>query len=222
MLLLRFTLFPVASQYGTPGEALACCDSSSIYKGAAGGAAKPPTDPVLRPRPTATDDQPEPGANPGRESGMLQRRNTDGRQRSPETTATHTEPIGRCSKYLCHPARQWDASRRQWRDRTADSRRLLIGKNGPRDSTAADQFLWKAVAKENATATLLLSDLYRIGDGVPKTAIRRATCQMRPPEKNSPRPPTNFANFSIRLQVTSEQLYSMCLRLARFRLVTCP
>jgi TPR repeat protein len=37
-----------------------------------------------------------------------------------------------------------------------------------RDSSEAAKWLWQAVAKQNATATLLLSDLYLKGDGVPK------------------------------------------------------
>ncbi|HLW86144.1 MAG TPA: zinc ribbon domain-containing protein [Candidatus Sulfotelmatobacter sp.] len=38
----------------------------------------------------------------------------------------------------------------------------------PRDSSAAAEWLWKSVAKQNAEATLLLSDLYVRGDGVPQ------------------------------------------------------
>jgi hypothetical protein len=45
----------------------------------------------------------------------------------------------------------------------------LNGKKHPRDSAQAAKYLWKAVGKENATAALLLSDMYRVGDGVPKS-----------------------------------------------------
>jgi hypothetical protein len=45
----------------------------------------------------------------------------------------------------------------------------LAGKNGSRNSAEAAKLLWRAVAKENTTAILLLSDLYRAGDGVPKS-----------------------------------------------------
>jgi cytoskeletal protein RodZ len=38
-----------------------------------------------------------------------------------------------------------------------------------RDTQEAARWLWKAVAKQNLTATLLLSDLYLRGDGVPKS-----------------------------------------------------
>ena len=36
------------------------------------------------------------------------------------------------------------------------------------DNREAAQWLWKAVGKGNATATLVLSDLYLRGDGIPK------------------------------------------------------
>jgi hypothetical protein len=45
----------------------------------------------------------------------------------------------------------------------------LAGKTGPRDTTEAGKWLWKAVAKQNGTASLLLADLYMRGDGVPKS-----------------------------------------------------
>ena len=45
----------------------------------------------------------------------------------------------------------------------------LNGTNGQgRNSAEAAKWLWKAIAKHNADATLLLSDLYLKGDGVSK------------------------------------------------------
>ncbi len=38
-----------------------------------------------------------------------------------------------------------------------------------RDSSEAAKWLWRSIGKENATATLLLSDLYLRGDGVPQS-----------------------------------------------------
>ena len=43
------------------------------------------------------------------------------------------------------------------------------GRGATRDSGEAAQWLWKAVAKGNPSATLALSDLYLRGDGVPKS-----------------------------------------------------
>ena len=51
----------------------------------------------------------------------------------------------------------------------ATAENYLTGKKGARDSTEAAKFLWRAVGKHNVTAALLLSDLYRTGDGVPKS-----------------------------------------------------
>ena len=49
------------------------------------------------------------------------------------------------------------------------ARNFLNGSDGhQRDSTQAADWLWKAVAKQNAQATLMLSDLYLHGDGVAK------------------------------------------------------
>jgi hypothetical protein len=51
----------------------------------------------------------------------------------------------------------------------AQAEELLSGRTRPRDSAQAAQLLWRAVGKENPTAILMLSDLYRVGDGVPKS-----------------------------------------------------
>jgi TPR repeat protein len=46
---------------------------------------------------------------------------------------------------------------------------LHAGPGTARDSQEAATWLWKAVAKQNSTASLLLSDLYLRGDGVTKS-----------------------------------------------------
>ena len=48
------------------------------------------------------------------------------------------------------------------------AQRYLAGATGVRDSSEAAKLLWKAVGKQNASAALLLSDLYLRGDGVPR------------------------------------------------------
>ncbi len=45
----------------------------------------------------------------------------------------------------------------------------LEGKHGVRDPAEAAKWLWKAVAKQNSTADVLLADLYVSGDGVSKS-----------------------------------------------------
>jgi hypothetical protein len=55
-------------------------------------------------------------------------------------------------------------------DELAMAQSYLNGRHGaPRDSTEAVRWLWRSVAKQNATATLLLSDFYLRGDGVSKS-----------------------------------------------------
>lgn len=49
------------------------------------------------------------------------------------------------------------------------AQRYLGGSMGVRDSSEAAKLLWKAVSKQNATAAVLLSDLYLRGDGVPRS-----------------------------------------------------
>jgi len=46
---------------------------------------------------------------------------------------------------------------------------FLNGRTHPRNSEEAAKYLWRAVGKENPTAILLLSDMYQVGDGVPKS-----------------------------------------------------
>jgi hypothetical protein len=55
-------------------------------------------------------------------------------------------------------------------DELAVAESYLNGRHGAsRDSTEAVRWLWRSVAKQNATATLLLSDFYLRGDGVSKS-----------------------------------------------------
>ncbi len=55
-------------------------------------------------------------------------------------------------------------------DDLATAEKYLNGGLGrTRDSAQGATWLWRAVAKQNLTATLLLSDLYLRGDGVPKS-----------------------------------------------------
>ena len=62
----------------------------------------------------------------------------------------------------------------------------LMGKRGPRNTAVAATFLWKAVSKENTTAILLLSDLYRTGDGVPKSCDQARLLLYAAARKNVP------------------------------------
>jgi hypothetical protein len=68
----------------------------------------------------------------------------------------------------------------------AQAEDFLTGKRFPRDSTVAARFLWKAVGKENTSAILLLSDMYLIGDGVPKSCDQARLLLNAAARKNVP------------------------------------
>ena len=50
--------------------------------------------------------------------------------------------------------------------------RYLQGIDGPRNPSAAAQFLWAAIQKGSSTAEIILADLYTRGDGVPKNCTQ--------------------------------------------------
>lgn len=49
------------------------------------------------------------------------------------------------------------------------ARRYLDGRGVPRDTSVAARWLWKSVAKKNTDAVVLLSQMYAVGEGVPKS-----------------------------------------------------
>src|SRR6202035_4189119 len=62
------------------------------------------------------------------------------------------------------------ASEQSGTEELALAERYLKGnRNTAQDSREAAQWLWRAVAKGNVSATITLSDLYLRGDGVPKS-----------------------------------------------------
>lgn len=77
-------------------------------------------------------------------------------------------------------------------DSPADTEELLIaqryleGSLGSRNTTEAAKWLWKAVGKQNTTATLLLADLYARGDGVPKSCNQARLLLVAATRKGSP------------------------------------
>ncbi|HKS73783.1 MAG TPA: hypothetical protein VJQ82_11355 [Terriglobales bacterium] len=68
----------------------------------------------------------------------------------------------------------------------AFARGYLEGKHGSRDSSEAAKWLWKAVAKQNSTAGVLLSDLYRSGDGVSKSCDQARLLLVAAAKKGAP------------------------------------
>jgi len=66
------------------------------------------------------------------------------------------------------------------------AQRYLGGRMGVRDSSEAAKLLWKAVSKQNATAAVLLSDLYLRGDGVPRSCDQARLLLVAAAKKGSP------------------------------------
>jgi TPR repeat protein len=57
---------------------------------------------------------------------------------------------------------------------------------GVRDPAEAAKLLWKAVSKQNATAAVLLSDLYLRGDGVPRSCDQARLLLVAAAKRGSP------------------------------------
>jgi hypothetical protein len=66
------------------------------------------------------------------------------------------------------------------------AQRYLGGSMGVRDPSEAAKLLWKAVSKQNATAAVLLSDLYLRGDGVPRSCDQARLLLVAAAKRGSP------------------------------------
>ncbi len=62
----------------------------------------------------------------------------------------------------------------------------LEGKHGTRDPAEAAKWLWKAVAKQNTTADVLLANLYMSGDGVAKSCAQARLLLTAAAQKGEP------------------------------------
>ena len=71
-------------------------------------------------------------------------------------------------------------------DELAAAQRYLEGKNGPRDSSQAAKWLWKAVGKQNPGAALMLAELYARGDGVAKSCDQARLLLVAAAKKGTP------------------------------------
>jgi hypothetical protein len=93
---------------------------------------------------------------------------TNPAERKPSGTVP-SPPLAGASPNVKEQSTAPSGSQRPGSEELAVAESLLNGTQGKsRDSGEAAKWLWKAVAKQNAQATLLLSDLYVRGDGVPQ------------------------------------------------------
>jgi hypothetical protein len=66
------------------------------------------------------------------------------------------------------------------------AQRYLAGNTGARNPSEAARLLWRAVSKQNATAAVLLSDLYVRGDGVPQSCDQARLLLVAAAKRGSP------------------------------------
>jgi hypothetical protein len=128
-------------------------------------AAEPPSTAPAQPGPTAnTTPDTTPTATPqsqkSAEAGPEDTRRTDLRSKA--------RPAARTVSMSASPATS-AAEQNGSEELAAAEKYLNAGPGTARDSRQAATWLWKAVAKQNSAATLLLSDLYLRGDGVTKS-----------------------------------------------------
>ena len=68
---------------------------------------------------------------------------------------------------------------------------------GVRDSSEAAKLLWKSVRKQNATAALLLSDLYLRGDGVPRSCDQARLLLVAAARRGAPQAAQQLARSGV-------------------------
>jgi hypothetical protein len=122
-------------------------------------ATEPPAAPPVQPVPKA-DATAEPARTTATPPNQESR--PDDARRAGRRPAARTVSV---SASLSSSAAQQNGSE----ELVAAEKYLHAGPGTARDSQEAATWLWKAVAKQNSTASLLLSDLYLRGDGVTKS-----------------------------------------------------
>jgi hypothetical protein len=142
--------------------------NASFWANHTAPAALPPpaqSAPLATPTPAAPPVA-EQNSNGNAAAGETESTASKQQQAPPQPTARKAEvsPTTHPAAESANPAGQSGAAE------LAIGEKYLNGRPGTaRDSREAASWLWKAVAKKNPTATLLLSDLYLRGDGVPKS-----------------------------------------------------
>jgi hypothetical protein len=90
-------------------------------------------------------------------------------QPKPDPAATRLQPMPSSAAAATVAPAEWTSNSANGLAELLQAENYLNGTHGRRDAAAAARLLWTAVGKENITAVLLLSDMYLIGDGVPKS-----------------------------------------------------
>jgi hypothetical protein len=152
-----------------PGEGLAS---------AARPAAKPETRAAVSP--TGNEKRPDTVASDAVEKSAPPERQQAKREEPPSP---------RAAVRTAEPASTTYSSVRQgngWEELSVAERYLTGAHGNARDSKEAARWLWQAVSKQNASAVLLLSDLYLRGEGVPKNCDQARLLLVAAARKGAP------------------------------------
>jgi len=141
--------------------------SHPLPQAAPGVAAQPAAQPAAR-----TDTPTTTVADEGRAQAHTDR-NVEAKAKPPKNIASsvpaQVASVARNARSDTPAASSLAANQGNGSEELSIAERYLSGTPGKaRDSSEAARWLWQAVSKQNAAASVLLSDLYLKGDGVPK------------------------------------------------------
>ncbi|MGA9509454.1 MAG: hypothetical protein WBV55_12625 [Candidatus Sulfotelmatobacter sp.] len=138
----------------------------------------PPAAPATGAEPSHTSSKPPEvaptrSAEPSQNRAAVSAKNARSLENQPPQQVARTQPTPHATPATQSPVTANPASSLAGEsgseELAAAEKYLNAGPGRTRDSQQAAMLLWKAVAKQNLTATLLLSDLYLRGDGVSKS-----------------------------------------------------
>jgi hypothetical protein len=163
----------VPSAKSEPPEAAQSAPPSAPQPQANTGATEPPSSTVAKSAQTATatpEKRPAAHTAPATVARSAPARPAPGRTPTARSTADHGKKNHPAPRSVPVRAQTPATSELDGAEELAAAEKYLNGGSGSaRNSQQAASLLWKAVAKQNSTATLLLSDLYLRGDGVAKS-----------------------------------------------------
>ena len=130
--------------------------------------APPPQPRAAEPAQTTRQQPPPEQVPPAEITATAQTTATNTGERPPETSlASPAQKLSAASASVFSP--QAGAGAEGGSQELLLAQRYLDGKDRRRDTSEAAKWLWKAVGKQNASAALVLADLYARGDGVRKS-----------------------------------------------------
>ena len=177
---ILIALVLVAAAFGTLQWV---ADRPATNRGATTVAAPAPTAQASRaPAPTAST--PISAAAPS-EPALTKKPRVEPSVATSETIRT-ARVVGSAPKQDTEPAGPTTAAVQSGAQELNLAQGYLEGKHGVRDPAEAAKWLWKAVAKQNTTADVLLANLYMSGDGVSKSCAQARLLLTAAAQKGEP------------------------------------